>query len=187
MTDQSKVAAAAAALMLAACNTQPNALNVSNTAPSDSLPAEMPGNESAVPIADSTPTAAPGDVASQRPLSEAEAALGVASEFARLLSTRDFAGAYAMWKDGGSSPRPSASEFAAKFAGFSSLTVRAEPPSNVEGAAGSLYADVPLTLTGLTAAGTSGKRSGTLTLKRVNDVPGATPEQLQWHIVDVKL
>jgi hypothetical protein len=49
----------------------------------------------------------------------------------------------------------------------------------VEGAAGSLYYEAPVTLR---FGGEAEAERGTLTLRRVNDVPGATPEQLRWHI-----
>jgi hypothetical protein len=47
-----------------------------------------------------------------------------------------------------------------------------------EGAAGSSFYDVPVTL----RFGQGKPETGTLTLRRVNDVPGATPEQLDWRI-----
>jgi hypothetical protein len=47
-----------------------------------------------------------------------------------------------------------------------------------EGAAGSVYYEVPVTL----RFGVGKPEQGTLTLRRVNDVPGATPEQLDWRI-----
>jgi len=45
-----------------------------------------------------------------------------------------------------------------------------------EGAAGSLYYSAPVTIT-------DGSRriTGTVTIRRVNDVPGASAEQLRWH------
>lgn len=49
----------------------------------------------------------------------------------------------------------------------------------VEGAAGSLYYELPVTLV---ADGGRLTRQGTLTMKRVNDVPGAEDWQLVWHI-----
>jgi len=62
---------------------------------------------------------------------------------------------------------------------------RSEPPvlelgkGDVEGAAGSLYYEVPVALHfGPDAV----PERGTLTLRRVNDVPGASPEDLRWHI-----
>ena len=51
---------------------------------------------------------------------------------------------------------------------------------SVEGGAGSLYCEVAAVLK------TNGNqpRTGKITLRRVNDVPGATAEQLRWHITD---
>lgn len=51
---------------------------------------------------------------------------------------------------------------------------------SVEGGAGSLYCEVAAVLK------TNGKqpRTGKITLRRVNDVPGATADQLRWHITD---
>jgi hypothetical protein len=48
-----------------------------------------------------------------------------------------------------------------------------------EGACGSLYYEAPVTL----RFDESGEeRTGTITLRRVNDVEGAAPDQLRWHI-----
>jgi hypothetical protein len=62
---------------------------------------------------------------------------------------------------------------------------RADPPrlvldkGEVEGAAGSLFYEAPVSL----HFGTEGEpERGSLVLRRVNDVDGATPEQLRWHI-----
>ncbi len=52
----------------------------------------------------------------------------------------------------------------------------------VEGGAGSLYYEVPVTLTGETVGGEPYRLEGTVVLRRANDVDGATPQQLQWHI-----
>ena len=51
---------------------------------------------------------------------------------------------------------------------------------SVEGGAGSLYCEVAAVLK------TNGHqpRIGKITLRRVNDVPGATADQLRWHITD---
>ena len=51
---------------------------------------------------------------------------------------------------------------------------------SVEGGAGSLYCEVAAVLK------TNGNqpRTGKITLRRVNDVPGATADQLRWHITD---
>lgn len=50
---------------------------------------------------------------------------------------------------------------------------------DVEGAAGTLYYEAPITAQG--ADGESAER-GTIVLRRANDVPGASEEQLNWRI-----
>jgi len=60
-------------------------------------------------------------------------------------------------------------------------------PFDQEGAAGSSYIEVPLRMYGLDKAGKRFNLVGPVTLRRVNDVDGATPDQLRWHIVDSKL
>ena len=47
-----------------------------------------------------------------------------------------------------------------------------------EGAAGSLYYEAPVIL----RFGNGEERKGTITLRRANDVEGASEEQLRWHI-----
>jgi hypothetical protein len=48
--------------------------------------------------------------------------------------------------------------------------------------AGSLYYTAQATLSGLTRQGRPYRLQGPVILRRVNDVDGATPEQLRWHI-----
>jgi hypothetical protein len=57
----------------------------------------------------------------------------------------------------------------------------------MEGAAGSSYYTAPATITGIRADGSKATLKGEVVLRRVNDVPGATPEQLAWHIEQVNL
>ena len=58
-------------------------------------------------------------------------------------------------------------------------------PGPMEGAAGSSYVEVPIQTYGRNAAGELFSRLETVQLKRVNDVPGATPEQLRWRIYQI--
>ncbi|VWX49691.1 hypothetical protein [Novosphingobium sp. 9U] len=52
----------------------------------------------------------------------------------------------------------------------------------VEGGAGSLYYEVPATVSGETVQGRPYRLQGNVVVRRVNDVDGATPAQLRWHI-----
>jgi len=70
---------------------------------------------------------------------------------------------------------------------FASLHAQVGKPGAVEGAAGSLYVEVPVVLYGRYATGGEYHASGKATLRRVNNVPGATAEQLKWRIEKVEV
>ena len=55
-------------------------------------------------------------------------------------------------------------------------------PGAIEGAAGSLFVEAPVVLYGRLARGGEFHQSGKAVLRRVNDVPGASPGQLRWRI-----
>jgi hypothetical protein len=56
-----------------------------------------------------------------------------------------------------------------------------------EGAAGSIYLSEPVVFYGQTKSGASFRRAATVTLRRVNDVPGSTEAQRRWRIESIKL
>ena len=55
----------------------------------------------------------------------------------------------------------------------------------MEGAAGSLYYTVPIALVGTSIDETEVELKGEMTLRRANDVPGASPDELSWRIESV--
>ncbi|PAP77301.1 hypothetical protein [Rubrivirga marina] len=57
-----------------------------------------------------------------------------------------------------------------------------DEPSRPEGAAGSVYVTVPATLVVRTEEGATETVRLAYTLRRVNDIPGAEPWSLRWHI-----
>lgn len=68
---------------------------------------------------------------------------------------------------------------------YADLHAQVGAPGAVEGAAGSLYVAVPVVLYGRLTDGRAYRASGEVRLRRVNDVPGATAEQLRWRIEQV--
>jgi membrane-bound inhibitor of C-type lysozyme len=60
-------------------------------------------------------------------------------------------------------------------------------PGAIEGAAGSLYVEVPVVIYGRLKSGAELHQSGKAVLRRVNDVPGSTPEQRRWRIERIDL
>jgi len=76
---------------------------------------------------------------------------------------------------------PSRSSFNRQFGQYSEAKVSVGEPGDQEGAAGSIYLSVPVTVSGV-SDGKQLSRSGTVILRRVNDVPGSTEAQRSWHI-----
>lgn len=74
----------------------------------------------------------------------------------------------------------SKAEWRAIFADLGQITVIV-PAGEMEGAAGSLYYTAPFTITGSDPSGRPVRYTGEATLRRVNDVDGATANQLRWH------
>ena len=97
-------------------------------------------------------------------------------EFDDALARGDFALTARVWND----PVIDDARLKALFAGYKRPAI-AISGIGQEGAAGSLYCTVSGTLTD---AGDPSKRpqKGEIVLKRVNDVPGATAQQLRWTI-----
>jgi len=133
------------------------------------------------PPAPGTPGGLPDD---RTPLSEAPAAAGSAQAAATVVETY-----YAFVESGRTAEaaklrRDGKPEDLKRFA---QIHAQVGAPGAVEGAAGSLFVDVPVVLYGRYATGEAYHASGKATLRRVNDVPGATPEQLKWRIEKIEV
>ena len=92
------------------------------------------------------------------------------------LGGREWAQAALVWND----PVIDGARLEAVFGGYKELRLAWTDPV-VEGAAGSAYCNVGGTLTDAQDPAKP-PVEGTLLLKRVNDVPGATPDQLRWTL-----
>lgn len=108
-------------------------------------------------------------------------ARNVLLSFIRALELGDYRVAYAL-TDTAYREQHDEAEFRRMFARLGTVTVEA-PTGRMEGAAGSSYYSVPATV-----AGDSGRKlNGIIALRRVNDVPGASPYQLNWHVASIDL
>ena len=96
--------------------------------------------------------------------------------WAKAVSLRDWGSARAYWGDKGAASGLSEQAFAQAWDVVKNPDVSIGV-GQLEGAAGSSFYSAPVIIA-------DGKRriSGYVVLRRVNDVPGATPEQLRWHI-----
>ena len=165
-----------AVLALAACDLtspEPDATEspgpelAATASPAPAQPAPVPGFSAPV----LTPAAEKG----------VKGARNVLLEWARALERREFARADAQWGMGADQAGS-----AAGFAKFRTITVGIGEGA-VEGGAGSLYYEVPVTVTGVAKDGVSHNLAGSVTARRVNDVDGATPSQLRWHLAGLNL
>lgn len=177
-----------AALMLTACQAQPAPENVTSseaeapatTAPSSAPEAPEPSNEAA----SAPPAAEPVPSVPATPDSEktAAAAKRVLDDYFAALATKQYARAYRLWGDDGKATGMSEAEFAASFDKYRIYDGTAYGAGTTEGGAGSIYAEFPVTVTGILAKGGGFHLSGPMTLRRVNDVDGSTAAQRRWHI-----
>ena len=132
----------------------------------------------------------PGGLADDRmPVSEvpfapesAQGAANVVQSYFALIEQGRYGEAWRLWSDGGQASGMSEAQFAAAFDRYREYHARIGAPGEIEGAAGSLYVEVPVQAYGRLSSGEPFNRLGSVALRRVNDVPGSTPEQRRWHI-----
>lgn len=177
-------AAGLATLALCSCNSQapqPQTTNVINitredvAAPQGAL---EPGNNTATAAANNA-------VAEAGNKAERPSPADVVALYGNHLHDKNFEEAYALWDP---NSRPATEQaFEKQFAGLKTIDAAVGKVGRIEGAAGSLYSDIQLTLSGNRDNGDPYVMTGPVTLRRVNDVPGSTAEQRRWHIVKTKL
>lgn len=180
----------AAAALLSACS-GPADPDVAGDATGNDIAVPATAGNSVAPLAPPAP-GTPGGLPDDRtPLEEpkgpidpnsAEAAGQVMQQYGALLEQRRFAEARKLWGDSGLTD----AQFASQFADYSEVHAQVGKPGDTEGAAGSIYVAVPFVLYGRLKSGGQFIRSGSATLRRVNDVPGATRAQLRWHIAQIE-
>ena len=95
--------------------------------------------------------------------------------------------AWRCWDRGGLASGQSYAAFVRGFARTRHVRAMVGQPTDGDGAAGSVYVTVPVVVTATLKDGTAQRFHGSYTLRRVNDVDGATAEQLRWHIGSAKL
>lgn len=170
------LAMVAGLLVLAGCERQAP----SGPAPSPAAAGaeELAPGSAPLSHASETVPAVPAPVASslaERPAGDSRPPDLVLRQWGTAIERRDWAAVRALWGHGGADSGVSARHFAAGWDRLRHPVVSIGKGSQ-EGAAGSLYYSAPVTITD-----GAHRIAGTVTIRRANDVPGATPEQLRWH------
>lgn len=164
------------ALLVAACEqTSDVTANRAEPVPKRGAP------ERSKPVTQLDPQATPPEVAND-PKSPAAAVKVVEAYFAAL-GDRRYGDASRLFPASGMSE----AEFAASYAKYRTFSAVVGTPGMTEGGAGSIYIEIPVVVTGTLKTGEPLRMEGPVALRRVNDVDGATPAQLRWHIFSSEL
>ena len=151
-------------------------------------------NEAAAPTAAAEAPAAPqanaaGQEEAVTPVEETpsddrsgETAAQVLETYYALIDAGRFDEAWELRWPGAGNARMTKEEFAARFAPYAEYRATVGMPGTVSGAAGSLYVEVPVQIYGRMKDGKPFGSAGTVTLRRVNDVPGSTEAERRWRI-----
>ncbi|MDF0541109.1 hypothetical protein PX699_02040 [Sphingobium sp. H39-3-25] len=103
-----------------------------------------------------------------------------------LLEEQRFGEARRLWSETLAPSTESEADFAARFGGFSEIHANVGAPGMAEGAAGSVFVTVPVQVYArVKPTGQPFYTLRTVTLRRVNDVPGSTTAQRRWHIESI--
>lgn len=150
----------------------------------DPAASDPPGGQAtAVPVVPALPSPSPeataGEAAEAAPVApdpgERRDPASVLRAYAGALHERDWQAAARFWGEGSG---VTASTLKAAYSRPVAPVLEVSEGRS-EGAAGSIYYEAPVILR---FGEDAPPERGTLTLRRVNDVPGATAEQLRWHI-----
>ena len=136
-----------------------------------------PAGPAPAPASDVTPREAAPEAPPDG--ADARAAADVLKTYYRLIEAGQYEQA---WRLRWESDAGDASDFAAHFGDYAEYHATVGNPSEVQGAAGSSYIEIPVQLYGQMKNGESFGSAGTVTLRRVNEVPGATAAQRRWRI-----
>lgn len=176
----------AVAMNLTACGRNPALPPAQVLSPPDAdLQIKQPdlaGRANHPPMASATPKPSAEEIPYEpRQPSTARDPARVLQDWAKSVEARDWSAVRALWGDHGERSGLSIKAFAAKWTKLRQPEVTIGKGDG-EGGAGSLYYTAPVRII-------DGARviSGEIVIRRVNDVDGASAEQLRWHVESTTL
>jgi membrane-bound inhibitor of C-type lysozyme len=142
--------------------------------PAPGSPGGLPDDRTPISEAPFTPTSAQG-------------AANVVQTYYAHIGKKDYASAWKLWRGEGAASNQSQAEFTQGCARYAAYNAQIGAPGLTDGAAGSLYIEVPVVIYGRMMNGAEVRQSGKVVLKRINDVPGSTVEERLWGISQIEL
>ncbi|MEM5517809.1 hypothetical protein WNY37_12700 [Henriciella sp. AS95] len=106
--------------------------------------------------------------------------------WADALEARDWETARQVWGQNGEASGMAPEEFERAYEKYKTIEIDAEP-GRQEGAAGTVYYEAQVTMSGELQNGDAYRMEGPVLLSRVNNVPGASMEDRMWHIESIDL
>jgi hypothetical protein len=127
-------------------------------------------------------------VATAQPIDRSLAAARlVVQRYYAAIDHGDYATAWRLWDRGGQASGKTLDAFTRGFARTAHTRVLTGAPTDGEGAAGSVFVTIPVQVDATLKNGARQHFAGSYILRRVDDVDGASPEQLRWHLATASL
>lgn len=120
--------------------------------------------------------------ASTTTTNNAEQAAALLQNYYQAINAHDYEQAYASWDNQGQASRQSLAEFSRGYANTKSVVVEITGTGRTEGAAGSSYVTLPVTLTVTTTSGQTQRFGGTYVLRKINDEVRTPVADRGWRI-----
>ena len=158
-------------------------------APPPPPPELLPGEAFGLPPLEDNPEtglADGGDVTTSADEPGVDDAVAIVRDYYAAIAAGDFSRAYGLWSDGGRSSGQTPEQFAAGFADTAEVEVLPGEPGAIEGAAGSRYVEIPVSVSATRRDGSVHKYIGSYVLRRAV-VDGASAEQRAWRIGSAEL
>jgi hypothetical protein len=109
-------------------------------------------------------------------------AVRVLQDYYSAIDRQDYRQAYLAWDGEGTASQQSFEQFKQGFENTASTAVSVGEPGELDSAAGSIYIEIPVTISAITQDGTEQEFRGSYVLRKANRVPGSTATQRQWHL-----
>ena len=157
-------------------------------APPPPPPELLPGEAFGLPPLEDNPETGLADDGTATSADEpsVDDAVAIVRDYYAAIAAGDFARAYGLWSDGGRSSGQTPEQFAAGFADTAKVEVVPGEPGAIEGAAGSRYVEIPVSVNATQRDGSVRKYIGSYVLRRAV-VDDASAEQRAWRIGSAEL
>jgi hypothetical protein len=172
------VGGALLAIALTACNASATSPSPAANTPSTASPA--------IAASPTSPSSLARSASSVTPEQQAEAIQAIRNYY-EAINHRDYQQAYLLWDGEGAASQQSFEQFKQGYTDTQSTGVTVGEPGRGDGAAGSVYIEIPVTITAVTQSGTQQRFRGSYVLRRANAGPVSTPEARQWHLYSARL